>query len=145
MPDTFWRLDSKRTRNKVQHEITELLDSAEINEASSLSHDPAVNAQFRGSITPSMSLPFNSCLIPRHILDRLRRLTPTTFPTPWRGTPCYLFSTLPFVPVPKCGTPLDCTRPRVFISMPILFYTIQYETALLEPRAQGLPRTPRPR
>lgn len=71
MPDDFWRLDAKRYRNKVQHEITELLDDAEIAEASSLSHDPAINAQFRGSITPSMSLPFNSCLIPRHILDRL--------------------------------------------------------------------------
>jgi hypothetical protein len=71
MPDHFWRLDARRVRNKVQHEITDMLDDAEIAEASSLSHDPAVNAQFRGSITPSMSLPFNSCLVPRHILDRL--------------------------------------------------------------------------
>ena len=71
MPDDFWRLDPKCIRTKVQHELTEMLDEAEIAEASSLSHDPAINAQFCGSITPSMSLPFNSCLVPRHILDRL--------------------------------------------------------------------------
>ena len=71
MPDDFWRLDAKRVRTKVQHEITEMLDAAEIIEASSLSHDQVVNAQFRGSITPSMSLPFNSCLIPRYTLDKL--------------------------------------------------------------------------
>ena len=71
MPDDFWRLDPKRIRTKIQHELTEMIDDAEIDEASSLSHDPAVNAQFCGSITPSMSLPFNSCLVPRHILDRL--------------------------------------------------------------------------
>jgi ribonuclease HI len=71
MPQDFWSLHATRVRTKVQHEITEMLDEADIAEASSLSHDPAVNAQFLGSITPSMSLPFNSCLVPRHILDRL--------------------------------------------------------------------------
>jgi hypothetical protein len=71
MPPDFWRLDAKRVRRQVQHEITNMLDEAEIAEASSLSHDPAVNAQFRGSISSSMSLPFNSCLVPRYILDRL--------------------------------------------------------------------------
>jgi hypothetical protein len=71
MPGEFWKMHPTRVRHKVQHELTEMLDDSEIAEASTLSHDPAVTAQFRGSISPSMSLPFNSCLIPRHILNKL--------------------------------------------------------------------------
>jgi ribonuclease HI len=71
MPPDFWLMHAKRLRSKVQHELTEKLDDAEIAEASTLSHDPSVNAQFCGSTVPSMSLPFNSALIPRYILNKL--------------------------------------------------------------------------
>ncbi len=64
----YWRLDPRRCRTKTQHELTELLDDADIEEGSSLSHDPAVNAQFIGSCTAPMCLPFNSAAIPRHVL-----------------------------------------------------------------------------
>jgi hypothetical protein len=71
MPEGYWHISARRARYKVQHELTEQLDAAEIAEALSLSKDPAVAAHFLGSISPSMSLPFNSCLIPRFILDSL--------------------------------------------------------------------------
>ena len=58
-------------RRKVQHELTEWLDDADFSEASTLSHDPAVNAQFLGSCSPTMSMPFNCSLVPRYILDSL--------------------------------------------------------------------------
>ena len=64
----FWRLDPLRCRSKIQHELTELFDEADMAEGSSLSHDPAVNAQFLGSCTTAMCLPFNSAAIPRHVL-----------------------------------------------------------------------------
>jgi ribonuclease HI len=71
MPVNYWIMSPRRARSKVQHELTEQLDTAEIAEALSIAKDPAVAAQFLGSISPSMSLPFNSCLIPRFILDSL--------------------------------------------------------------------------
>ena len=58
-------------RRKVQHELTSWLDDADFLEASTLSHDPAVNAQFLGSCSPTMSMPFNCSLVPRYILDSL--------------------------------------------------------------------------
>ncbi len=71
MPEDYWRMDAKSARCKVQHELTQKLDAADIAEALSISTDPAVSAQFIGSTSPSMSLPFNSCLVPRFILDSL--------------------------------------------------------------------------
>jgi hypothetical protein len=71
MPSDYWQMTSDRVRTKVQHELSERLDAAEIAEALSISKDPAVTAQFLGSLSPSMSLPFNSCLVPRFILDSL--------------------------------------------------------------------------
>jgi hypothetical protein len=71
MPGDYWSLSAKSTRYKVQHELTEQLDEAEVAEALAISTHPAVTAQFLGSIMPAMSLPFNSCLIPRYLLDSL--------------------------------------------------------------------------
>jgi ribonuclease HI len=71
MPASYWHISARRARSKVQHELTEQLDAVETAEALSIAKDPAVAAQFLGSILPSMSLPFNSCLIPRFILDSL--------------------------------------------------------------------------
>jgi hypothetical protein len=71
MPEDYWSMSAERVRTKVQHELTEQLDATEIAEAMSISVDPSVTAHFQGSITPSMSLPFNSCLVPRFILDSL--------------------------------------------------------------------------
>jgi ribonuclease HI len=71
MPADYWMMSADRVRTKVQHELTEQLDSAEISEALSITTDPAVTAHFQGSLTPSMSLPFNSCLVPRFLLDSL--------------------------------------------------------------------------
>lgn len=71
VPSRYWHMDAEKPRRKVQHELTGMLDAAEVEEASSLSHDPAVKAQFLGSSSPSMSLIFNTCLIPRYILDSL--------------------------------------------------------------------------
>jgi hypothetical protein len=71
MPDNYWRMDADRARTKVQHELTEQLDVNEIAEAQSISTDTAVTAHFLGSLTPAMSLPFNSCLVPRFLLDSL--------------------------------------------------------------------------
>lgn len=70
MPKHYWVMNT-RNRSKVQHELTELLDDAEVSEATALCKDPAIAAQFLGSVSPTMSLPFNSCLIPRYILDTL--------------------------------------------------------------------------
>jgi len=69
--DGYWQLHPKKCRHKTQHELTEWIDNADIAEGSSLSHDPAVNAQFIGSCSPAMCLPFNSSAVPRHILDTL--------------------------------------------------------------------------
>jgi hypothetical protein len=71
MPANYWHISARRARYKVQHELTEQLDVAETAEALSIAKDPAVAAQFLGSSSPSMSMPFNSCLIPRSILDSL--------------------------------------------------------------------------
>jgi hypothetical protein len=71
MPEGYWQISASHARFKIQHELTEQLDAAEIAEALSLSTDPAVAAQFLGSVSPSMSLPFNSCLAPRFVLDTL--------------------------------------------------------------------------
>jgi hypothetical protein len=71
MPANYWSMSARRARSKVQHELTEQLDIAETAEALSIAKHPAVAAQFLGSISPSMSLPFNACLIPRFILDSL--------------------------------------------------------------------------
>jgi Reverse transcriptase (RNA-dependent DNA polymerase) len=71
MPPEYWHMHPTRARTKTQHELTEMLDDAEIIEASSLSPDAAISSQFKGSVTPLMSLPFNSCLVPRAILDSL--------------------------------------------------------------------------
>ena len=71
MPDGYWRISCKTSRLKVQFELTEQIDAAEIAEATSLATHHAVAAQFLGSIPPSMSLPFNSCLVPRSVLDCL--------------------------------------------------------------------------
>ena len=70
-PPEYWHMDGEKPRHKVQHELTDWLDAVEIAEASNLSHDPAVNAQFIGSCTPAMSMPFNCTLVPRYILDSL--------------------------------------------------------------------------
>ena len=69
--DRYWHLHPKKCRSKTQHELTDWLDQADIAEGSALSHDPAVNAQFIGSCSPAMCLPFNSSAMPRHILDNL--------------------------------------------------------------------------
>jgi hypothetical protein len=71
MPGDYWSLGAKSARAKVQHELTEQIDAAEFAEAIAISSNPAVHAQFLGSSSPSMSLPFNSCLIPRYLLDTL--------------------------------------------------------------------------
>jgi ribonuclease HI len=71
MPEDYWQLSANRARCKVQHELTEQMDAFEIDEALSIAKDPAVHAQFRGSILPVMSLPFNSCLLPRFALETL--------------------------------------------------------------------------
>ena len=61
----------RNPRHKLQHQLTEWLDDAESLEASTLSHDPAVSAQFLGSCSPPMSMPFNCSLVPRYILNSL--------------------------------------------------------------------------
>ena len=70
-PDHYWFMDAEKRRRKCQHELTEWMDNAELSEGASLSHDPAVTAQFLGSSTATMSMPFNCSLVPRHILDTL--------------------------------------------------------------------------
>jgi hypothetical protein len=45
MPEGYWHLSATRARFKVQHELTEQLDTADITEALSLAKDPAVAAQ----------------------------------------------------------------------------------------------------
>ena len=71
MPGDYWSMSATKTRHKTQHELTDQLDDAEVAEALAISTNSAVTAQFRGSIQPAMSLPFNSCLIPRYVLDSL--------------------------------------------------------------------------
>jgi hypothetical protein len=70
-PNHYWTMSAEKRRSKCQHEITGWMDAADISDGASLSHDPAVTAQFLGSADPTMSMPFNSCLVPRHILDTL--------------------------------------------------------------------------
>jgi hypothetical protein len=47
------------------HVLTNQLDDYDTLRCSSLSHDPAVNAQFIGSCLPHMCLPFNASAVPR--------------------------------------------------------------------------------
>ena len=68
-PQSFWQFGTAVKRFKIQHVLTEQLDDHEILVGSSLSHDPAVNAQFIGSCLPHMCLPFNASAIPRSDLN----------------------------------------------------------------------------
>ena len=64
-PPSFWLFGTAVKRFKIQHVLTNQLDAYETLLGSSLSHDPAVNAQFIGSCLPHMCLPFNASAIPR--------------------------------------------------------------------------------
>jgi hypothetical protein len=63
-PPDFWTFGTSTKRFKVQHHLTAQLDDLDFTRASSLSHDPAVNAQFLGSCLPHMCLPFNTAFVP---------------------------------------------------------------------------------
>jgi hypothetical protein len=69
-PPSFWTFGTPAKRFKLQHLLTQQLDDYDILFGSSLSHDPAVNAQFIGSCLPHMCLPFNASAIPRSDLYR---------------------------------------------------------------------------
>ena len=64
-PSSFWQVGTAVKRFKLQHVLTNQLDDYETLLGSSLSHDPAVNAQFIGSCLPHMCLPFNASAVPR--------------------------------------------------------------------------------
>jgi hypothetical protein len=64
-PPSFWQVGTAVKRFMLQHVLTGQLDDYETLLGSSLSHDPAVNAQFVGSCLPHMCLPFNASAIPR--------------------------------------------------------------------------------
>ena len=64
-PSSFWLFGTPVKRFKLQHSLTKQLDEYEFAIGSSLSHDPAVNAQFIGSCLPHMCLPFNASAVPR--------------------------------------------------------------------------------
>jgi hypothetical protein len=64
-PPSFWQVGTAVKRFKLQHVLTNQLDDYETLLGSSLSHDPAVNAQFIGSCLPHMCLPFNASAVPR--------------------------------------------------------------------------------
>jgi hypothetical protein len=64
-PSSFWELGNPSKRFKLQHLLTDQLDTYDELFASTLSHDPAVNAHFLGSCLPHMCLPFNASAIPR--------------------------------------------------------------------------------
>ena len=64
-PPSFWQFGTAVKRFKLQHVLTNQLDDFETLLGSSLSHDPAVNAQFIGSCLPHMCLPFNASAVPR--------------------------------------------------------------------------------
>ena len=64
-PPSFWLFGTPVKRFKIQHALTRQLDDFEFTLGSSLSHDPSVNAQFIGSCSPHMCLPFNASAIPR--------------------------------------------------------------------------------
>jgi hypothetical protein len=63
-PPDFWTFGAPTKRFKVQHHLTAQLDNLDFTRASSLSHDPSVNAQFLGSCLPHMCLPFNTAFVP---------------------------------------------------------------------------------
>ena len=75
MPPKYWTVGSPSLRFKVQHELTDQLDAVEFLRCSTMSHDPAVNAQFIGSCLPHMCLPFNAPSIPRSDLDTCNEFT----------------------------------------------------------------------
>jgi hypothetical protein len=64
-PSSFWQFGTPVKRFKLQHILTNQLDDHEFTVGSSLSHDPSVNAQFIGSCSPHMCLPFNASAVPR--------------------------------------------------------------------------------
>jgi hypothetical protein len=64
-PSSFWQFGTPVKRFKLQHILTSQLDDHEFIVGSSLSHDPSVNAQFIGSCSPHMCLPFNASAVPR--------------------------------------------------------------------------------
>jgi hypothetical protein len=66
-PSSFWIFGSPVKRFKLQHLLTQQLDDYDTTFGSSLSHDPAVNAQFIGSCLPHMCLPFNASAIPEDL------------------------------------------------------------------------------
>jgi len=68
-PPDFWIVGNDVKRFKLQHSLTQQLDDADFIVGSTLSHDPAVNAQFIGSCLPHMCLPFNAPAIPRAELN----------------------------------------------------------------------------
>jgi hypothetical protein len=68
-PPDFWLVGTETKRFKLQHHLTEQLDTFDYLRCSKLSHDPAVNAQFMGSCLPHMCLPFNASAIPRSDLE----------------------------------------------------------------------------
>jgi hypothetical protein len=74
-PSSFWIFGSPVKRFKLQHLLTQQLDDYDIAFCSSLSHDPAVNAQFIGSCLPHMCLPFNASAIPRSDLHKCNEAT----------------------------------------------------------------------
>jgi hypothetical protein len=64
-PPNFWEVGNNIKRFKLQHHLTDQLDHADFILGSTLSHDPAVNAQFIGSCLPHMCLSFNAPAVPR--------------------------------------------------------------------------------
>jgi len=70
----FWEVGTEVKRFKVQNILTDQLDDADFLFASTLSHDPAVNAQFIGSCLTHMNLPFNAPAIPRSDLNTCDQL-----------------------------------------------------------------------
>ena len=81
-PPDFWVVGTETKRFRLQHELTEQLDAADFLTGSTLSHDPAVNAQFIGSCLPHMCLPFNAPAI--HALTStpaIKIFSPTPLPS----------------------------------------------------------------
>lgn len=120
-------MHARKPRFKVQHELTMFLDDCEIAEVSSISTDQAVTAQFLGSITSSMSLPFNSCLIPRYILDSLDNYA-FSYALAWHAM-------MPLFAPSICSRQQlwDSTRLPAHISMLTYFYTTLSVIALRSP------------